>query len=216
MTTMLTSSTYDTVKSVPLNAENLALLVDLDRMHKLVMRNFMDLNGATDSARALLQVTFKTVLPTDQGGKRGECQVHIRSMEPVDDSSVPSPSVNEGDEVKLSVRVAAAKRNSGKDGGITVRPVSDTEVAEWASELLGSHGFKVMSEADSGGFVVPQVRSSRFRWIGGKEADAVRFPVRDIVAAVRVDDAEKANSAISNGIGRGKNYGLGMVNVELV
>ena len=216
MTTMLTSSTYDTVKSVPLNAETLALLVDLDKMHKLVMRNFMDLNGATDSARALLQVTFKTVLPTDHGGKRGECQVYIRSMEPVDDSSVPSPAVNAGDEVKLTVRLASGKRNSERDGSTTVRPVSDAEVAEWASELLGSHGFKVLSETDGDGFVVPQVRSSRFRWVGGKEATAVRFPVRDIVAVVRVDDAEKANAAIADGIGRGKNYGLGMVNVEPV
>lgn len=216
MTTMLTSTTYDTVKSVPLNAENLALLVDLDRMHKLVMSNFMDLNGASDSARALLQVTFKTVLPTDQGGKRGMCQVHIRSMEQVDDTSVPSPAVSAGDEVKLNIRLAAGKRNSERGGRTNVRPVSDAEVAVWASELLGSHGFKVLSETDSEGFVLPQVRSSRFRWVGGKDADAVRFPVRDIVAFVRIGDAEKANAAISNGIGRGKNYGLGMVGIEPV
>lgn len=212
---MLTSSTYDTVKSVPLNAENLALLVDLDAMHKLVMKNFMALNGATDSARALLRVTFKTVLPTDQGGKRGECQIHIRSMEQVDDTSVPSPTVAEGEEVKLSVRLAAGKRKTLRTGGVSVTPVSDTEVAEWTKLLLESHGFSVLSDSDSG-IDVPRIRYSKLRWIGSKEDGAVRFPVRDVIAFVRVADAEKANAAIADGIGRGKNYGLGMVSVAAV
>lgn len=212
---MLTN-TYDTVKSVPLTAENLGILVDLDKMHKLVMRNFMDLHGASDSARALLQVTFKTVLPTDQGGKRGECQIHIRSMEKVDESSVPSPSANAGDTLKLSLRLAAAKRNTTRNGKEEVRPVGDTEIAEWSEALLAAHGFKVEQEVDADGISVSSIRASRFRWIGRNETGAIRFPVRDITTLVTVVDAEKANAAIADGIGRGKNYGLGLVVVDRV
>lgn len=209
---MLTT-TYDTVKSVPLNAETLPLLVDLEKMHKLVMKNFMDLNGASDSARSVLQVTFKTVLPTDQGGKRGECLLYIRSMEKVDETSVASPFVNAGDNVKIGIRLAAGKRST-KGERVEVKPYNDFEIADRVTELLGSHGFQAVSETDADGFSVPSVRASKFRWVGRNEPDAVRFPVRDIVAVVQVVDADKANAAISDGIGRGKNYGLGMVSVE--
>lgn len=212
---MLTN-TYDTVKSVPLTAENLGILVDLEKMHKLVMSNFMHLNGMSDSARAVLQVTFKTVLPTDQGGKRGECQVHIRSMEKVDESSVPSVSVSAGDTVKLSVRLSAAKRNSTRGGKDEVRPVGDNEIAEWTEALLSTHGFSVAREVDTAGFEVPSVRTSKLRWTGRRDTESVRFPVRDINAVVTVVDAVKANAAIVDGVGRGKNYGLGLVVVNPV
>lgn len=202
-------TSYEAVIQHPLDAEAVAMVGDLDATHKAVMRPFADLGGlAAESPRKALGVLFHLTLPGMPGHVGTGVAFHLRTTQ-IMDGFTPIPLLSVGDRITIEVRLAAERRQTERDvtgrrtTRETVRPIGDHEAEEWAIGLLTKAGLAVGPE---GRLSISTGRNA------GREK--LRFAYRDLRADVVVVDADAANNAVTNGIGRGKNYGFGMLRTK--
>jgi hypothetical protein len=193
--------------NLPLTTENLRLTQDLNALHRRVMAAFPATASPTSTPRAELGVQYRVCAPGDQFAVPGRIRVLHRD-------AANAPTVAAGDQLTVTVRLAAEKR-TGKDKPGYVRAdgptrtagsrtrVSDADAYEWAEALLLRQGLALDVEADGNPLLISAAA------VAG--TGARRFVTRDVNAQVTVVDADAANHALANGVGAGKNYGLGMI-----
>jgi len=167
----------------PLNRQTAQDISNLRFLHRRVMALFPQLDERSGTPRRDLGVLFRVCFPGEPLGSPTAVKVIARDTH---------PTVEEGQQARILVRLAAERRS---DRG--TRPVRDDELDDWATSKL-----------EAAGFTVHRLAAGAQRTFG---AGNLRFATRDTQAEVTVTDAATANHAMSNGIGRGKNFGLGMV-----
>lgn len=167
----------------PLNRQTAQDISNLRFLHRRVMSLFPQTDGHTDTPRRDLGVLFRVCFPGEPLSAANAVKIIARDTH---------LTFEEGQHARLLVRLAAERRS---DNG--TRPVRDDEVDDWAASKL-----------TAAGFTVHRLAVGEERVFGGR---GIRFTTRDIQAEVTVADSNLANNAASCGLGRGKNYGLGML-----
>lgn len=203
--------TFQTVIELPMSRDTIEAVGDLDKMHKSVMKLFPNLSGMNfdAEARELMGIVYRVDVdnsrPLDP-----KVRVTVNSAVEVEGGHSTSvvPLFEEGDTVILSSKLRSEKRSvKGRESGQKnseanrrTRMVRDDEFGEWIDALFSENGMEV-SEVAAG-------RASQVGFRGG-----IRGYAREVRVSVKVIDAEKANIAIHRGIGRGKAYGFGLLQV---
>lgn len=82
--------------------------------------------------------------------------------------------------------------------------VPEHERPQWLSGRLAAHGFTVLDDS-------PSISPVKDASLGGARRS---IPYVSVAARVRVDNAEAAATALREGTGKGKNYGLGLIRLE--
>lgn len=187
----------DYLVDLELTHENLLLIADPQRVHRLMASHLPDLGGRSSAIRADSGTQFRLDLPNDPLGVPGRLRMRLRgsAIEGCLGTAIPVPELTDGTRV---VAVLAAEKRNTDERGIRVRAVLDEEAPAWAKALLARHGLTTHDLAIS-----PRRRYGT--------APGARFSIRDIIATVTVADAELAHGALVRGVGRGRAYGLGLI-----
>ncbi|HEY8717247.1 type I-E CRISPR-associated protein Cas6/Cse3/CasE [Pengzhenrongella sp.] len=199
--------TYQTLLEFPLTpsfAQN--ELVSLQKLHQFVMAAAGQLPNQSQTPRADLGVTFRLSLPGDDGVDGNTVQLLVRSNEPISGSSTTVTTPETGDRVRARVAMVAEKRLSrgtGNGGPQQTRPLTDDEAVKVAWRRLTDAGLQV----DRADLQVSDARPAGAR-------GTINVTYREIVAQAVVTDHPALGSALDRGIGRGKNYGFGLLTVE--
>lgn len=195
-------TSYDTTITLPFDERTIPLLGDLDAIHKFVMQMLPNLNGATDNARATFQTLFHLTLPGDPHHLGAGVNLTIRSNQRLNDTSVPTEPLAHNQTVKLRALIATEARDTAPDTRkIRTRPIGDTEAHDWICTRLTRYGL-----------AVDDLKYSKARTRGNRRGQ--HFTVRDITAVTTIIDPVAANTMLTSGIGRGKNYGLGLPRIS--
>ena len=111
-----------------------------------------------------------------------------------------------GTRVRARVTLVTEKRvarGTGNSGPQHSRPLMDDEAVDMALRHLAEAGMRVRPDA---------LRMSDPRKVGRK--GAINFTVREVIAHGTVTDQSALELALQRGIGRGLNYGFGLLSVE--
>ncbi|CAG7570809.1 hypothetical protein FB554_2927 [Barrientosiimonas humi] len=189
----------DLVIDYPLSTDLLKTVAQPEATHGWFCKLLPDMHGRSAGIRIDTGSQFRVDLPSDPLGEPGDVRLRVRSAGATVPGGRPieTPPLVSG--TRCVALVAAEKRNT-VDGAVRVRPVTDEEMAAWATGLLARHGIDVEDLAWSAA-----------RGYGVRGERRVRFTVRDLSFVVADVAADAAKKVLANGIGRGRAYGLGMV-----
>lgn len=165
-------------------------------LHQYAMER-LPADGLGPSPRQAAGFQFRIDLPGDPlyrtAGARGDGKVRLQMLWRAGALDLGAETVAVGEQMTVQVRLWTGTRNDHGGG--------EWGNAAWdrAAALLARHGFELAEDGQGAPMVVgPAVRG-------------VCGPQREVTARVRVTDAVAAQAAFDNGIGRAKNYGLGML-----
>lgn len=194
--------TYLSRIALPVSRETLTSLAGLDSSHKLVMGLFPDLEGSMDSPRAGLGILFRVEMPQSLIGVE-EIPLLVQSQVPVDDSSKVLRPLEDGDNILISATVSAETRHHEHGRKL----LKDDQAEESLKQKFADIGIELTD-----------VSVSPNRRIGARDKSVTgpAFNTRKVEGRATVLDAKFANVGVANGIGRGKNYGLGMVSYAII
>nr|WP_281362962.1 type I-E CRISPR-associated protein Cas6/Cse3/CasE [Gordonia asplenii] len=161
-----------------------------------------------DPAAALL--TVRSRVPTLRSSLLGD----VRSV-----CDVSAPSVGSEVQVRLFCNIQktpsphvppelhrAVKAQTGKAYRSRLVIVPDAERADWAVRRLQRAGLV----ADPAAVTVGRISSARL----GRRGQSI--PAAELTARATVHDSALLTEAIGNGVGKGKNYGLGLLRLDSV
>lgn len=199
--------TYQTLLEFPLtSAFARSEMANLKKLHQFVMAAAGQLPGPSATPRADLGVTFRLSLPGDDGVEGNLVHLLVRSKEPISGSSATVTAPDQGDRVRARVALAAEKRlarGTGNGGPQRTRPLTDDEAVEVSLRRLTDAGLQV----DRSELQVSDARQA------GAKGD-INVTYREVVAHAIVTDHLALSAALENGLGRGKNYGFGLMTLS--
>lgn len=100
---------------------------------------------------------------------------------------------------RFEISLMAGRRT----GQSAPRPLRDDEARPWLLEMMRAHGFSVSVESIS----------PSHNEIGMKGDMRIVIPVRSFAGCYQVENAEKAWEGFTQGIGRAKRFGCGMMRI---
>ena len=171
----------------PMTAGMLHTLSDRALLHRYAMA-LLPVHGLGANPRAKAGFQYRVDLPGDVLGSDQAVRFSWRG------AGSGRVEVEAGQELQVMVRVAASSR---VDGRMVAWP--DAVAWEKARALLERHGLGLQEDLVRDPLVV------------GPVVMGVAGAQRDLLARVVVANETLAQAAFDNGIGRAKNYGLGML-----
>jgi hypothetical protein len=199
--------TFQTTLEFPLTAEFASTkLTDLGELHRFVMGAAARTTVPSASPRAELGITFRLGLPGDDGVGANLVSLLVRSTKPLSGTSTTVVAPVTGTQVRARVTLVTEKRVSrgtGKTGPQHSRPLTDDESVDLAQRHLTESGLQVKTN---------DLRLSGQRKVGRK--GAINFTSREVIAHATVTDQAALSRALEHGIGRGLNYGFGLLSVD--
>jgi len=199
--------TFQTTLEFPLTVEFAnTQLTDLGELHRFVMAATERTPFPSQSPRSDLGLTFHLGLPGDDGVGGNLVNLLVRSAAPLNDASTTVTAPANGTPVRVRVTLVAEKRVSrgtGHRGPQHARPLTDPEAIEFALRHLSDAGLHVDQT---------NMRLSDQRKVGRK--GAINFTIREVVTQATVNDQPSLTLALERGIGRGLNYGFGLLKIE--
>lgn len=181
-------------------------LTDLGELHRFVMASAARTPEPSTSPRAELGLMFRLDLPGDDGVSANQVKLVIRSKMPLSETSTPVVIPAAGSQVRARVTLVTEKRVSrgtGSSGPQHARPLTEDEASEFALHHLTNAGLQVSMD---------DLRLSSQRKVGRK--GSINFTSREVVAYATVTDQVALANALEHGIGRGLNYGFGLLSVD--